>query len=193
MEDQMNLEEMRSQFATLKKQLDKQEIVSDRLIRETMKYKTGNISTAKRVTYGATLFCLVAYPLSYFAQIWSLPFTVATCAMILFCAAATYYIHRPVEELNFMRDDFATVARVMARFKEQYDNWLHYATPAILIPWVAWVCYEYAWKRAPVGISPWLLCMPMLIAVAIGGLIGYRFHRKAVNAAQDILNQIEND
>ena len=34
--EEMNFEEMRNQFAILKEQLKKQEIVSDRLLRETM-------------------------------------------------------------------------------------------------------------------------------------------------------------
>lgn len=187
----MNFEEMRNQFAILKQQLNKQEIVSDRLIRETMKVKTRDISYTKRTTYGAALFCLVMYPLTYLMHIWGLVFAIATCVMMMFIVVATWYIHRPVEQLNLMRDDFTSVARVMAKFKKQYNDWFHYVTPTLLIPWLAWACYEVAWKHAPAGINPWLVSLPLIIGAGIGVCIGYGYHRKAVNAAQEILDEIE--
>ena len=49
--EEMNLEEMRSQFAILKEQLTKQEIVSDRLLRETMKAKSNGIRNVKFSSY----------------------------------------------------------------------------------------------------------------------------------------------
>ena len=37
----------------------------------------------------------------------------------------------------------------------------------------------------------WLMALPLLIGAAIGGLIGYIWHCKAVNAADNIIRQIE--
>ena len=189
--EEMKFEELRNQFAILKQQLNKQEIVSDRLLRETMKAKKKDINSTKRLEYTCVLLCLIAFPLNFLTHSWSLQFTIVTCVMVLFCAVATHYIHKPVDNLNFMRDDFATVASVMARFKKQYDNWLHYVTPIILIPWISWACYEFAWQHAPKGVNPWLMTIPLLVGGAIGGIIGYIYHRKAVNAAQDIIDQIQ--
>lgn len=189
--EEMNLEEMRNQYAILKEQLNNQEIVNDRLIRETIKMRGKDINYTKKVVYGCALFCLLIYPLSYYTHMWSLAFAIVTCLMMLFCVAATYYIHKPVENLNLMQDDLATVARVMAKFKKQYDNWLHYVTPALLIPWGIWACYEVGWSHAPEGSNPWIMIIPLLVGALIGGLVGYKYHRKAVNAAQDIINDIE--
>ncbi len=190
MEDK-NFEELQRQFAILKQQLNKQEIVSDHLLRETMKLKTKDINKTKRTTYFAAIFCLLIYTIMYYSHVFSLAFTIATCLMMVFCILATYYIHRPVDNLNLMRDDFTTVARVMAKFRKQYDNWLLYVTPTLMIPWLAWACYEFAWKHGPAGVNPWFLAIPLIIGAAIGGLIGYINHRKAVNAAQNILDEIE--
>ncbi|MCR4808910.1 MAG: hypothetical protein K5896_03520 [Prevotella sp.] len=190
MEDK-NFEELQRQFALLKQQLNKQEIVSDHLLRETVKLRSKDIRYTRNTVYGAAAFCLIVYPICYLFHMWSLAFTVATCIMMMFCVVGTYYIHRPVEQLNMMRDDLATVARVMAKFKKQYNDWLYYVTPALLIPWLAWACYEFGWKYAPEGVNPWTLALPLIVGAAIGGLIGYNYHRKAVNAAQDIINEIE--
>lgn len=192
MEDtNLELEMMRSQIDTLKQHLDKQEIVSDQLIRGIARLNTKDIGYTKRMVYGATALCLLIYPLSALTDMWSPAFAIVTCLMVLFCSVATYYIHRPVERLNLMTDNLATVARVMAKFKKDYDNWMHYVTPTLLIPWVGWACYEFAWKNAPEGSNPLWLTLPLLVGVAIGGFVGYRYHRKAVDAAQNILDQIE--
>ena len=190
MMEEMNFEELRNQFAILKNQLNKQEIVSDRLLRQTMMMKSGGIGSTKRMVYVCTAFCLLIYPYAFYMQMLSLGFATATCLLVMFCAVATWYIHKPVERLNFMRDDFTTVARTMARFKKQYEDWLHYVAPAVLVPWLAWACYEFAWKNAPEGINPLWLCIPLIVGGGIGAIVGLHFHNKAVNAAQDILDEI---
>lgn len=190
MED-MHFEELRNQFAILKQQLNKQEIVSDRLLRETMKTKKGNINSTKRTCYASVMLVLLLTPLNFYTHAWSLEFSIITCLIVLFCAVATYFIHKPVDNLNFLTDDFATVARVMAKFKKQYNQWLYYATPVICVPWLGWATYEYAWKRAPEGVSHWVMCIPLVVGLIIGLSIGLYYHFKAVNAAQDIMDQIE--
>ena len=189
--EEMHLEEMRNQYAILKEQLTKQEIINDQLLRKTMKSRKKAINQTKWLVFGSALMCVLTLPATYLSHVWSLAFAIATCVMVVFAAVATYYIHKPVERLNFMKDDFATVARVMAKFKKQYDNWLRYVAPTLIIPWALWACYEFAWKNAPAGTNPWLMSLPLIIGVIVGGLIGVKFHFKAVNAAQDILDQIE--
>ena len=189
--EEMNFEEMRNQFAILKEQLKKQEIVSDRLLRETMKANRSKINSTKRMCYVCAAVAILVTPLNYYTHAWGLVFSIATCLMMLLCAVATYYIHKPVDNLNFMRDDFATVARVMARFKKHYDMWLYYCSPTIGIPWLIWACYEFAWKNAPEGVNPWALTIPVIVGAVVGFLIGIYYHFKAVNAARDIIDQIE--
>ena len=93
--------------------------------------------------------------------------------MMLFCAFGTYYVHRPVDRMNLMTEDLASVAKVMAKFRKQYDQWLHYVTPALIIPWLSWAMYEFAWKNAPEGVNHWLFALPLLVGAAIGMVIGY--------------------
>lgn len=183
--------EMRQQMAALKEQLDKQEIVSDHLIREIMKAKTKDINSTKNMCYTCAVIAFICFPLNSVTHTWSWTFTAVTALMLIFCLGATVYIHRPVDKLNLMTTDLATVARVMAKFKKQYDDWLHYVTPALLIPWITWACYEFAWKRCPEGMNPLWFTLPIFIGGGIGGAVGYYYHRKAVNAAKDILKQIE--
>ena len=189
----MNFDEMRNQIALLKQKLDRQEIVNDRLIREAMRGKMGTINWTKYKSYICVVFCLALYPLLLSTGVVSEAFVFATCAMMLFCAFGTYYVHRPVDRMNLMSEDLATVAKVMAKFRKQYNQWLYYVTPTLLIPWLGWAMYEYAWKNAPEGVNHWILALPLLIGAAIGLLVGYHWHCKAVDAADNIIRQIEEE
>ncbi len=191
--EELNFDEMRDQITLLKQKLDRQEIVNDSLLREAMRGKMGAINWTKYKSYICVALCIIFYPVMSWAGVFSNAFVFATCAMMLFCAYGTYYVHRPVDRMDLMTDDLATVAKVMAKFRKQYNQWLFYVTPALLIPWLSWALYEYAWKNAPDGVSHWMLALPILIGAAIGGLIGYHWHCKAVDAADNIIRQIEEE
>ncbi len=189
--EELNFDEMRNQIALLKQKLDHQEIVNDHLLRETMRSKKGAINITKLISYFCAFISIFIYLVLSGTGTFSLAFVVATCVMMLFCAGATYYVHRPVDRMNLMTEDLATVARVMAKFRRQYDQWLHYVTPMLIIPWFCWAVYEFAWKNAPEGVNHWLMALPLLIGAAIGLFVGYFFHCKAVDAADNIIKQIE--
>jgi len=191
--EELNFDEMRDQITLLKQKLNRQEIVNEALLREAMRGKMGAINWTKYKSYICVALCIIFYPVMSWAGVFSNAFVFATCAMMLFCAYGTYYVHRPVDRMDLMTDDLATVAKVMAKFRKQYNQWLFYVTPALLIPWLSWALYEYAWKNAPDGVSHWMLALPILIGAAIGGLIGYHWHCKAVDAADKIIKQIEEE
>ena len=188
---ELNFDEMRNQITLLKQKLDHEEIVNDHLLRETMRSGKGAINITKRLSYFCAFASIFIYLMLSGTGTFSLAFIIATCIMMLFCAVATHYVHRPVDRMNLMTEDLATVARVMAKFRKQYDQWLHYVTPALLIPWFCWAVYEFAWKNAPEGVNHWMMALPLLIGAAIGLFIGYYFHCKAVDAADNIIKQIE--
>jgi hypothetical protein len=188
--EEMNFEEMRNQFAILKEQLAKQEIISDHLLRETMKAKNKDINLVKRFGYWLVPIVILLYLPLYLTHLTSLAFFIVLCLMMVAGTVSTYYVHKPVDKLNFMEDDLATVARVMAKFKKQQTKGL-YMSFAILIPFAAWACYELAWKNGPMGINPWILTASMVFGGIIGGIIGIRIYRKIINTAQEIIDEIE--
>ena len=188
--EEMNLEEIRSQFAILKEQLTKQEIVSDRLFRETMKAKNKDINYVKKFAYWIAPICVILYLPLYFMHQTSLAFIIVTCLMLVACLVCTYYVHKPVDSLNFMTDDFASVARVMTKFNKQKKQIL-YASLPVMVLWAAWACYEMVWKHDLPKSFSWVLTISMLIGGIVGGIWGYCVERKAMNAAQDIIDEIE--
>ena len=191
MEDK-DILEMRQQLALLREKLNDQQIINDRLMRESMRNKTRDIKRNANLSYRAAILCLVLYPVITWAGIFSFAFCTATCFMMLFCIAATAYVNRPINRTDLMTADLATVAAVMKRFKKQSNDWIRYVTPTLLIPWLSWACYEFYERNNPDNLPLTSYLLPLLIGAAIGLFIGYRRHRTSVKAADDILEQIEN-
>ena len=188
--EEMNFEEMRNQFAILKEQLAKQEIISDHLLRETMKAKNKDISYVKKFVYWLTPIGMLLYLPLYFTHLTSLAFVIVTCLILVAGVVFTYYVHKPVDNLNFMTDDFASVARVMTKYNKQKKQ-MHYAMLPAMLPWLAWACYEIIWKHNFPETFSWVLTISMLIGGVAGGIWGYCVERKGINAAKEIIDEIE--
>lgn len=188
--EEMNLEEMRSQFAILKEQLDKQEIVNDRLLRETMKGKTRIINDEKRLSYIACVLALILImPIGYFFLHLRLPFCIVSCLLFIYGIVSNYYGHRQIDNLNFMTDDLATIAHVMKDLKKQYYRSLYFYSPAILILWSIWFYYEISLVESV--LFALLLMLNWIITCVIFGKKDYNYYRKILNTIQDIIDDIE--
>ena len=66
-----------------------------------------------------------------------------------------------------------------------------YASLPVMVLWAAWACYEMVWKHDLPKSFSWVLTISMLIGGIVGGIWGYCVERKGINAAQDIIDEIE--
>ena len=81
------------------------------------------------------------------------------------------------------------VAKTAKKLKKNYHNWLKYGISLFFV-WFVWYSIEMgihskSWKEALLTI--------LLLAVGgiIGGLIGFRMHRKVIDTCDEIIRQIE--
>ena len=181
--EELNLEAMHSQFATPKEQLAEQEIVNGRPIRETIMVKYKVISDVKVTEYTSAMFAFPLVLILYFAHWTSQVFVLASYLLVVIDVISTYNTHKLVDKLNFMEEDLTTVAHMMAEFKKKFNSEF-IKSILICILWVIWLYYEF-WKQGYTFSS----------LALIGGIVGliseFRNQHKAVNAAQEIIDEIE--
>lgn len=182
------LEEMRSQIDILKNQLEKQVIVNDSHIRNSMKSKASDINR----TVGATIFlgtlALVYCTWFFYAQGLSLLFVTATAVMLAGCLGLTIAQKVALGKLDFSRDNIVETAQILGKVKTHYSEWHRIAIPMILI-WFGWLIYEVI---STLGRSPMTIgfCCGAFIGGILGGIMGFRINRKVVRKASEILSQI---
>lgn len=189
--EEKDILEMRQQLTFLREKLEDQQIVNDHLMRVSMRQRSRDIKRSERFSYRVGAIALILYPIIARAGMFSILFCTVTCLMMLFCIGATVYVNRPINRTDLMTADLATVAAIMKRFRRQSNMWIRYVTPTLIIPWLTWACCEYLERNNPNHLHPAYIVTPLIMGAAIGGFIGYRRHRTSVQAAEDILEQIE--
>lgn len=182
--------EMRRQLASLKKQLENQEIVNDRLIKDAMSNKLSDIQRRAAVLYFITI---VAIPTNVFAfrniGISTL-FCCVTAVMLAVACLATFLAHRRLNNPQLLSGNLVKVYQDVARLRKIYIRW-HYVSVPLLVVWLAWLGYEiYAifWQDADTLL---FMGMGLLLGLLIGGAVGLYTHNKTLHSAEDILYQIE--
>ena len=183
------LEEMRSQIDILKNQLEKQVIVNDTHIRNSMKSKASDINR----TVGATIFlgviALIYCTWFFYSQGLSLLFVIATSIMLATCIILTIAQKVALGKLDFSSDNIVETAKILGKIKTHYSEGHRIAIPMILI-WFGWLIYEVI---STLGPSPMTIgfCCGAFIGGILGGIMGFRINRKVVRKASEILSQIE--
>jgi len=183
------LDEMRQQLATLKERLDKENIINEKLLRASMKQKAGVINRQAWISCIAAGFVVALMFTFFYPQGYSLPFCIATSIFMTFCCAMTNYYHRDVSD-EAMNADLLTVAQNVRRLKRRYQNWIKFSIPVTLL-WLAWFLYELYQQVDGVMLLFWTTSAAALVGGIIGGIIGWRMHRKVLRTCDEIVEQIE--
>ena len=183
--------EMREQLATLKKQLDTQEIINDRLLKAAMSGKRSRIN-GQAIWIG--VICLIMMPLGYlnFQRIGhSTAFCVATSALFFICFVAMFLSHYRLRKRDIYSGDLVTVYTEVARMRKIYKSW-HYWSIPMLIVWFGWMEYEIYINLANEDIYALIgVSIGGIVGGIIGGIIGLRIHKQTLRTAEDLLRQIE--
>lgn len=184
------LEQMRAQIAILKNKLDRQTIISDTHIRNSMKAKRSEMTRTVGMTIFIGMFAL-PYCIWIFAKMGlSILFITATAIMLAVCIALTIKQQLTLKALDFSQGKLLEVAEKLSRVKVHYHEWIKIALPMIII-WFSWLIYEvitHCGTDEPMTIG---FCVGAATGGVIGGIVGNRVNRKIVRKSTEILEQIE--
>lgn len=186
------LEDMRSQINLLKKKLEHETIVNDKMLRKTMEDKAHIINKNAWISSFAALW-VILYSLSLGPK-WnfSIWFIVATIATMIVCLFVTYLFHRNINAKT-LNGDLLTVIKVMRKFRDDYNRWLKIGILISLI-WGVWFAFEYCmFLSERLEQTKAIIISTCLVAIGggIGLFIGWRMHKNMVDNASDIISEIE--
>ena len=123
------LEEMRSQVAILKQKLDKQTIISDSHIRNSMKFKRADMTRIIAGTIVAGAFALPYCTLAFYKLGFSWLFVGATDIMLAVCLGLTIIQNMTLKKLDFTQGNLVDVAEKLNKVKTHYHEWIKIALP----------------------------------------------------------------
>ena len=182
------LEEMRSQIGILKEKLEKQNIVNDRYIRQSMKSKTNDLNRIVRGTLAGGIFALIYCPICFSWLGCSLPFVIVTTIILAVCLIVTIQQKIVLGRIDFSQGSLIEIAETLGRVRKHYIRWQTVVAPVIIIPFFTWCIYEFNKLDNAGGI---VLVIGATVGGIIGGLVGFSINRKVIRKTDDLLAQIE--
>ena len=189
MTNEFELEDMRQQMNTLKKKLEKQEIVNDRMIRQSMKK---NVVGINRTYLWLSVLCILMIPYCYWAFVilsgFSIAFWIGTSIFMLISFIYTLWNGKDLRDSRLLQEDLLEARRKIATAKKRDSQWLLYGIP-MLILWLAWFVYEAYKKGGSEEVTAFFIggC----IGGVIGAIIGLIIHFKTQRRYEEIIDQIE--
>ena len=181
------LEEMKQQMLLLKKKLEQQKIVNEKMLRSAMKKKLYGLNRKVRVIFIVGILVAIWAP-GYFTLVGFTPlFCAATALMLLFSALKTFQYHRKLWRLNLSESNLIELAEELTLLRTRYKAWYKFAW-GMLIPWIVWMGYE---ATKIFGEELVWYIGGSAIGIIIGGLIGTRINNNIIRRTDELLEQIE--
>lgn len=188
------LEEMRQQMAVLKKKLEKQEIVNDRLISKTKESLEKDMATVRRKYRMGYVVSILAVPYLYYMTVYQFGGSVAFGIGTVIWALVTFsqYYWRKGNLYNMHSDNLLEAQRKASTLKRSFTRWLKidYLCLACWLAWFAWEVHRKSTMGDAGGESTRLFfyfIVGMLIALPISIWQVIKTRRRY----QRIIDQIE--
>ena len=188
--DSRELQEMKEQLAILTQKLEKEAIVNERLIRQSMKNKASSI---RRAAIVESIITLIMIPYS----IWVMPNVIAistglccfTCFFMVLALAGNYYTHSRFRPDKFVLGNLLEVRKDTLMIKRFYINWLKFIGLPFIIVFFSWFVHDI--RIAYPGEDLNGIYYGIGFGILLGTIIGTIQFKKIQNTADEILEQIE--
>ena len=186
------LENMRQQMATLKSKLEQQEIINDRLIRDSLNTKLRKVKRQKWSKLILILFVMLYVPAMLYWLL-NMPLWFCIVSLLYFAYAAFYdfYYMNGISNGDLSREQMLDTSRRVARMKKMNARWLWFSIPFTIV-WVAVLTYLACTIDSAVtkdNLEGFLYggATGLVIGLAIGAYVYIRQQRQA----QAIIDQID--
>jgi uncharacterized protein YneF (UPF0154 family) len=191
MEDNNIYEQMRSNMDILKKQLDKEKIINEKMLRNTIKTSLSGMSR-EMIGFSILAILSICYCGWFFTKIgFDLWFFIATAAFMLYCVIEMLLNRQRLNLIMSQADrNLIDCAEQIAQLKQRDINTLK-INMSILLLWLMGMGYQiYSISN---GNKEFAMGMGTgaVVGLIIGLFFGMKYFNKKQKQMQDNINQIE--
>lgn len=186
--EHVQFEQMKEQLVLLKRKLDNESIVNDKLMRKIMSDKVKSIN---RDEIAVCILIFIAIPYCTWVFVDMLNFSWWFCGVtdLFFIIALiyTYISHKDVKSKELMEGNLLQVSYKIAKMKKMNANWLKIGIPFLVI-WFTWFLLEVLRDKSEASYG---VFVGGIIGLIVGGAIGTWEYRKKQRKADEVINQIK--
>lgn len=178
--------EMQEQMQQLREKLDNQKIVNERILKKSCS------QTASRLRFKANLPILFGAAAMLTAPSLlnlgiSMAFVVFTWVLMLVCIVATILTNKHIPQMD---RDLVTATEELTRFKKIHAEWIKFAIPMVIV-WIGFLCWDLFRNGEMDPILRYSFLAGVGTGIILGGILGFKIRRDQLNAADELLDQIE--
>jgi len=189
-----SLEQMRSDYQSLRSNLEKQEIINDRLLREVTRTKVSKIRGRAGISIGCAISVMILAPFVFHynpAVNASWTFISFTELLMAFCLFIDWKFNRKVQSANLTDCDLLSFCKDVKELKKRYQDWLKWGIMLASL-WLIWLILE-VWFRSDMTREALPMIVGMVVGFLAGGLIGTGMNRKVIRTCDEIIDNLENN
>lgn len=178
--------EMQEQMKELREKLESQKIVNDSLLRKSFRQNASRLKSKANIPliFGVAAILLAPSYLNIGASWISVGFT---WVLMLICIVATIICNRHIPQMD---RDLVTAAEELTKFKKFHAEWLKFAIPAIII-WLGILIWDILRGEQMSQAESIGFFAGLAVGATLGLIIGLKMRRDQLDAADDLLDQIE--
>ena len=188
--DSRELQEMKKQLSILSQKLEKETIVNERLIRQSMKNKASSIRRTAIVEAIITL-AMIPYFIFVMPQILAISTGLCyfTCFFMVLSLACDYYIHTRFRPYKFVQGNLLEIQKDTLMMKKIYLDWIKFIGLPFIVVFFCWFIHDIrlAYPNEELNYFYYGIGFGILIA----SIIAIIETRKIQHTANEILEQIE--
>ena len=178
--------EMQEQMKQLRDKLENEKVINQRIMRRTCSMTANRLKVKANAPILLGVAAILLSP-SYLQLGASLYTVIITCVLMLVCIAATIICNRHIPSMD---SDLVTAAEELTKFKKFHAEWIKFALPAVVV-WVGIVVWDVLRGAEMSQTQSIAFLCGVAVGVILGGLLGLKLRRQQMDAADELLEQIE--
>ena len=178
--------EMQEQMKQLRDKLENEKIINQRILSKVNNMTINRLRAKSNVPllFGVAAILLVPSYLNLGASWISVIFT---WVLMLICIVATLVCNSHIPRMD---SNLVSAAEELTKYKKFHAEWLKFAIPAVIL-WLGVLVWDILRGTELDQTETIALFSGIAVGVVLGCLLGFKLRRDQIEAADDLLEQIE--
>ena len=180
------LREMQQQMQQLREKLNKEQIINERLLQKSCRQTVDRLKFKSNLPIVFAIIAILCSPayLSFGLSPW---FLILTCVLMLVSIVATILTNRHIPQMD---KDLVTATSELTRYKKIHAEWLKYSIPALIV-WLGCLIWDFLRNQTISKVEFYGFIAGISTGLILGILLGLKIRRDQLNAADELISQIE--
>ena len=180
------LREMQQQMQQLREKLNKEQIINERLLQKSCRQTVDRLKFKSNLPIVFAIIAILCSPayLSFGLSPW---FLILNCVLMLVSIVATILTNRHIPQMD---KDLVTATNELTRYKKIHAEWLKYSIPALIV-WLGCLIWDFLRNQTISQMELFGFFAGISTGLILGILLGLKIRRDQLNAADELISQIE--